>query len=173
MRAGSSWSAAWDCRLSRRRQQGILRGLDRLDLSQKQLDPIELAADLRLQMRRQLPSVSGAQRFKPRPPVAPHWRVVADALREQKTLDPVHMRDALLDQCSPLAAKPPPVLLFRRGRDHHRAHPWLAALVGEKRPQQCLAIEAVSTTWLSIPSCCRTRWSQNPSSPASWSVMIG
>src|ERR1700710_1548081 len=40
------------CRLSCRRQQSILRSLDRLDLVQKQFDPIKLAADLRLQMRR-------------------------------------------------------------------------------------------------------------------------
>jgi hypothetical protein len=36
-----------------------------------------------------------------------------------------------------------------------------------------VAIEAGSTTWLSMPFCCRTRCSQNPSSPASWIVMIG
>src|SRR4051812_15274217 len=34
-------------------------------------------------------------------------------------------------------------------------------------------MEAGSTTWLSIPSSCRTRWIQNPSSPASWMTMIG
>src|SRR3954467_1866134 len=34
-------------------------------------------------------------------------------------------------------------------------------------------MEAGSTTWLSIPSFCRTRWLQNPSSPASWMTMIG
>src|SRR3954452_2508310 len=34
-------------------------------------------------------------------------------------------------------------------------------------------MEAGSTTWLSIPSFCRTRWIQNPSSPASWMTMIG
>src|SRR4051794_11312317 len=34
-------------------------------------------------------------------------------------------------------------------------------------------MEAGSTTWLSIPSLCRTRWIQNPSSPASWMTMMG
>src|ERR1700712_2511055 len=87
------WRSLLACRLCCRSQEGFLRGLDRLDLSQKQLDPIELTADLRLQMRRQLPPVSRAQRFKPLPPVAPYWNVVADALREQKSLDPVAMPD--------------------------------------------------------------------------------
>src|ERR1700722_20113172 len=129
-------------RLSRRRQQSFLRDLYRLDLFQKQLDPIELAADLRLQMRGQLPSVSSTQCFKPLPPVAPQRGVVA-ALREQKTFDPVHMCDALLDQCPPFAAEPPAIFLLGRGRNHHCADPRLAALVGKKRPQQYLAIKLV------------------------------
>src|SRR6266403_4162947 len=53
------------------------------------------------------------------------------------------MGDALGDQRRPFAAKPPPVLLFGRGRNHHRADPRLAALVGEKRPQQRLPIQPV------------------------------
>src|SRR5260370_14032977 len=85
-------------------------------------------------MRRQLPSVSGAQCLKPRPPVAPQRGVVGDALREQKPLDPVHMRDALLDQCPPFAAKPPPILFLGRGRNHHRADPRLPAPLGAEPP---------------------------------------
>ncbi|MGY4329606.1 hypothetical protein ACVWWG_004023 [Bradyrhizobium sp. LB7.2] len=54
------------------------------------------------------------------------------------------MRDALGDQRRSFATQPAPVLLFRRGRNHHRADPWLTALVGQKRPQQRLAIEPVS-----------------------------
>src|SRR3954468_948263 len=34
-------------------------------------------------------------------------------------------------------------------------------------------MEAGSTIWLSIPSVCRMRWIQNPSSPASWMTMMG
>jgi Hint domain len=33
--------------------------------------------------------------------------------------------------------------------------------------------DAASTTWLSIPSDCSTRWIQKPSRPASWIVMTG
>ena len=42
---------------------------------------------------------------------------------------------------------------------------------GERRRD--VAIEAGSTTWLSIPSAWSARWIQNPSSPASWTTMIG
>src|ERR1700738_4352736 len=87
--------------------------------------------------------VAGANRLEPRPPIAPQRRVVGYPLREQKALDPVHMGDPLGDQRRPFAAKPPPVLLFRRGRHHHRADPRLAALVGEKRPQQRLAVKPI------------------------------
>src|SRR5258708_58965 len=89
------------------------------------------------------PPAPGGHSPRPRPPVAPQRGVVGDALREQKPLDPVHMRDALLDQCPPFAAKPPAILFLGRGRNHHRADPRLAALVGEKRPQQRLAVEPV------------------------------
>src|SRR5260221_13600854 len=53
------------------------------------------------------------------------------------------MGDPLGDQRRPFAAKPPPVLLFRRGRHHHRADPRLAALVGETRRQQRLAVKPI------------------------------
>src|SRR5438132_3968394 len=122
------------CRLSRRHQQRIPFGLDRLDLFQQQFGPIEFAADLRLQMRRQFPPVARSQGVDARTPVAPQRLVTGDPLREQKTLDPVYMRDALGDQALPFATNPPPILLFRRGCNHHRTDPRLAALVGEKRP---------------------------------------
>jgi len=44
----------------------LARPLTDLILFQKQLDPIELAADLRLSNATAAPSVSSAQRFKPR-----------------------------------------------------------------------------------------------------------
>src|SRR5581483_10476835 len=108
-----------------------------------QFDPVKLAADLRLQMRRQRPTVARAQGLKSGPPVATQRRIAGDALREQKALDPVHMPDALIDQGPPFAAKPAAILLLRRGRNNHRTDPWLPALVGQKRPQQRLAIQPV------------------------------
>src|SRR5207247_3128187 len=115
-------------------QQSTPLGLDRLDLFQKQFDPSEFATDLRLQMHRQLPPVARSQGLEPRPPIAPQRLVTGYPLREQKALDPVHMRDALGDQALPFATNPPPVLFFRRGRHHHRTDPRSAALVAETRP---------------------------------------
>src|SRR6266702_6345660 len=94
-------------------------------------------------MWRQLPSVAGAQDHEPCPPVAPQWRVVGYALREQKTHDPVHVLDPLSDQGLPLPAKPPAIFLLGRRHRHHGADPRLAPLVGQKRSQQRLAIQPV------------------------------
>src|SRR5260370_1383559 len=112
-----------------------------LALYQKQRAATPAAAALRVRRGGETPPAPGGKCPKPRPPVAPQRGVVGYALCEQKTLDPVHMRDALLDQCPPLAAKPPAILFLGRGRNHHRADPRLAALVGEKRPQQRLAVK--------------------------------
>src|SRR4029077_3705934 len=51
--------------------------------------------------------------------------------------------DALGDQGPSFATNPPPILLFRRGRNYHCTDPWFAALVGEKRPQQRLPVKPV------------------------------
>src|SRR5215204_454825 len=57
-------------------------------------------------------------------------------------------------------------------RARTRASPSILSVFARRRRRE-VAIEAGSTTWLSIPSCCRTRWIQNPSSPASWMTMMG
>src|SRR5581483_2457618 len=122
------WRSRLVGRLARLRQQRILLSLHRLDLLEQQFDPVKLAAHLRLQMRRQRPTVARAQGLKSGPPVATQRRIAGDALREQKALDPVHMPDALIDQGPPFAAKPAAILLLRRGRNNHRTDPWLPAL---------------------------------------------
>src|SRR5260370_15477255 len=101
-------------------------------------------ACLPLETRAPSPPSAGGYDRRPAPPVAPQWRIVGYALREQKTLDPVHMLDPLSDQCPPLTARPPAIFLLNRGRDHHCADPWLPAFVVQKRPQQRLAIQPVS-----------------------------
>src|SRR3954452_10902580 len=53
-----------------------------------------------------------------------------------------------------------------------KASPSIRSVFARRRRRD-VAMEAGSTTWLSIPSFCRTRWIQNPSSPASWMTMIG
>src|SRR4051812_43546463 len=57
-------------------------------------------------------------------------------------------------------------------RARPRASPSILSVFARRRRRE-VAIEAGSTTWLSIPSLCRTRWIQNPSSPASWMTMMG
>src|SRR3954451_21777526 len=57
-------------------------------------------------------------------------------------------------------------------RARTRASPSILSVFARRRRRD-VAIEAGSTTWLSIPSFCRTRWIQNPSSPASWMTMTG
>src|SRR4051794_41681215 len=79
-------------------------------------------------------TVPRPQGLEPRPSISPYRRVVGYSLREQKPLDPVHMLDPLRDQCPSLPAKPAAVLFFRRRRNHPRANPPLARLVGQKRP---------------------------------------
>jgi hypothetical protein len=46
------------------------------------------------------------------------------------------------------------------------ASPSILSVLARRRRRET-AIEAASTTWLSIPSCSSARWIQNPSSPAS------
>src|SRR2546429_9779889 len=95
-------------------QRGILFGPPRFDLVEHQSEPVDLAADLRLQIRRQRAPVAGAHRLKPRSPVAPQGRVTRYPLCEQEAFDPVHMRDAFVDQGPAFATEPAAVLLLRR-----------------------------------------------------------
>ena len=56
-------------RIPRRLEQGVPLRLDRLQLRQQDLEPVQLADDLRLQMRRQGPAVAGPQLFQPLAPI--------------------------------------------------------------------------------------------------------
>ena len=92
------------------------------------------------------------------------------ALREEQSrsdvLDPFH------DQHLALPANPAAVFIFRRRRPNHGADPRFTALVASsarskvspsilsvlaRRRRREVAIEAASTTWLSIPSLSKTR----------------
>ena len=53
------------------------------------------------------------------------------------------MADALGDQRLAFAHQPPAIFLFWTGRPDHRADPRLAALLGQERPHQRLAVDAV------------------------------
>src|SRR5437588_403760 len=110
-------------------------------------------------MRRQLSSVAGAQDHEPCPPVAPHWRVVGYALREQKTHDPVHVLDPLSNQGLPLPAKPPAIFLLGRRHRHHGADPRLAPLLAYKRgePRVCAMVAVPSPEEEDRRRLCRER----------------
>jgi hypothetical protein len=92
---------------------------------------------------RQLAAVARAQRHKPRSSVPAQRLVLADPLREQQPLDPVAVADSLGDQRLAFAHQPPAIFLFWTRRPDHRADPRLAALVGQERPHQRLAVDAV------------------------------
>src|SRR5690606_28046490 len=63
--------------------------------------------------------------------------------REEQALDPVAVSDALLHQNLAFANDPAAILLIGCGDAQHRAHPRLAALESEQRPDQGLSIEPV------------------------------
>ena len=53
-----------------RGKQHVPLGLHRLDLLEQQFQPIELTANLRLQVIRQPATIAGLERIQPLPPVA-------------------------------------------------------------------------------------------------------
>ncbi len=123
-------------------------------------------------MCRQGTAVAGLKRLQPLSPVAAQRLVAGDALAEQQALDAIDVAHALVDQGLALTRDTATVLFLGRRHPDHRTHPWLASLIGQQRPDQRLAvdlvglarrrrrevaIEAGSTTWLSIPSACSTR----------------
>ena len=65
-------------------EQSVPLGLHRLELLEQQLETIQLAGDLRLQVSRQLAAVARAQRRKPRSSVPAQRLILADPLREQQ-----------------------------------------------------------------------------------------
>ncbi len=95
-------------------------------------------------MRRQRASVAGHKRVQPRQSLGMRGIIVVDPLAEQQPLDAVAVLDPLLDEPGPLAAQAALALSLRAGRHHHRAHPLLAARMGDERAQQGLAVDLVA-----------------------------
>jgi hypothetical protein len=97
---------------------------------------------------------------------------------EQQPLDAIDVPDPLGDQ-DLVRAEAAAVLVGALTSAHTRGSPRLYASsartsaspsilsVFARRRRRDVAIEAGTTTWLSIPSFCRTRSIQNPSRPAS------
>src|ERR1019366_3450793 len=75
-------------------EQGVPLGLDGLDLFNQQLNSMELAADLSLEMRRQRTPIARLQLVEPLASIATQRLVVRYALGEQQSLDPVNVLDS-------------------------------------------------------------------------------
>ena len=67
----------------------------------------------------------------------------AVAVGEKQSFDPVDVLDPFHDQHLALTAKPASVFIFRRRQPDHRADARFAALVGEQRTNQSLAVDPV------------------------------
>ena len=76
----------------RRSEQRVLPGLYRVDLFQKQFEPIEFPADLSLQMIRQRAAIARLQLVEPLASIAAQRLVVGYALAEQQSLEAVDVR---------------------------------------------------------------------------------
>src|SRR4051794_32443606 len=180
-------------------QHGIALGFDSLDLFDQQLEPVELAADLGLQALRKGATIARDQRLKPLPAVAVQGLVVANPLGEQKPLDAIDVPDPFGCQGLALATDPAPILLLGRRSLDHRTNPGLAPLGAQQGPHQSLTVDLVGLRPPTPtgrrdrggiddmaldpfalqdpvdpgPGGSRTRWIQDPSSPASWMTMMG
>src|SRR5262249_60431376 len=97
---------------------------------QPDLEPIQLANDLRLQMHRQGPAVTGPQVLQPLASTLVQWLVTKSPLSEEQPLDPVDVPHPLADQRPALAANTPAILLLPPPCPCHRTHPRLAPLEG-------------------------------------------
>src|SRR5208283_1773077 len=134
----------------RRRRSGLLRGehlvslgLRQLDLIEQQFQPIEFAADLGLEMRRQGATVSRRQFIETLASIAAQRLVIGYSLGEQQSLDAIDVLDPLGDQHFAFAAKTTTVLFLRRRRLDHGADPGFATLMGQQGAKQRLAVDPV------------------------------
>ena len=82
-------------RASRRLEQGVPFRLDRLQLLQHDLEPIQLADDLRHQVHRQRPAVACPQLLQLLTPPLAQRLVAEHPLGEEQPFDPVDVRHPL------------------------------------------------------------------------------
>src|SRR4029077_9926360 len=105
---------------------------DALQLLQQDLEPIQLADELRLQVLRQGPAVACPQLLQPLTPTLAQRLVAKHPLGAEQPFDPVDVRPPLSPQRLALAADTPAVRLLRRRRPGHRTYPRLATLEGHQ-----------------------------------------
>src|SRR4029453_18986271 len=94
------------------REERIAFGLDLLDLARQQLEPLDLAANLGLEPRRQGSTVPGLEGLQPCPSLLAERIIVRSSLAHQQTLDAVGVLDPLPQQPPSLARDPPAVLVL-------------------------------------------------------------
>ena len=169
----------WHCDLLRGKQLSL--GLHRLDLLEQQ-SADRVHGEPAPSVLRQQATIAGLERIQPRP--AGRGAAVRSQISPVRTaaLNAIDVPDPLGDQDLALAAEAAAVLFLGVGAltiAHTRGSPRLYASsartsaspsilsVFARRRRRDVAIEAGSTTWLSIPSFCSTRSIQNPSRPAS------
>ena len=140
--ASNMAAGGWRGNLLRGKQRVPL-GLDRLDLLEQQFEPIELAADLSLEMLWQGTAIARPQLVEPSPTVAAQRLVTGYALGEQQSFDAIDVLDPLVDQHFALAAEAATIFFLGRRRFNHRAHSRFAALIRQQRAKQGLAVDPV------------------------------
>ena len=135
----------------RRRCDNLLRGkqrvplcLHRLDLLEQQFEPIELTADLSLQMLWQGTTIARPQFVEPSPTVTMQRFVPAHTLREQQSFNAIDVPDSLGDEDVAFAAETATILFLGSRRLDHCAHSGFAALVRQQRANQRLTVDLVS-----------------------------
>src|SRR6202023_4172565 len=105
----------------------------RLDLLEQQFEPIELTADLSLQMLWQRTTIARPQFVEPSPTVTMQRFVPAHTLREQQSFNAIEVPDSLGDHHFALAAETATILFLGSRRLDHCAHSGFAALVTQHR----------------------------------------
>ena len=101
-------------------------------------------------------AIARLQLVEPFPPIAAQRLVAGYALGEQQSFDAIDVLDPLGDQHLALAAEAAAVFFLGRRRLDHRAHPRFAALVGQQRANQRLAVDPVGLR-PPPPARCRNR----------------
>src|SRR6202040_4199134 len=126
-----------------RPQHFIAFSFDLADRAYAQLEPVDLAKNLRLDVSWQRASVSGPQFFQTFPAVLVQRIIVGGPLAKQQSSNAVRVLNALPQQRRALARDPTAVLFARVWRHGHGTAPRLAALPGHQRAQQRLAVDRI------------------------------
>src|SRR5437660_1678923 len=104
---------------------------------------MKLAADLRLEMRRQGTCIARLQLVEPLASIPPQRLVTGYSLGEQQSLDPIDVLDPLVCQRLAFTAKSAAVFLLWSRRPDHGADTRFAAFVRQQSAHQGFAVDLV------------------------------